>query len=145
MTVLVEPMREQDLLAVAAIAGATGLPVVRLREEAARAWSRVWVARDPEVVGFLLAWHVADELHVLDVATREDRRRRGVGRTLVQAAIAYAHAHQVRRLFLEARRSNEPAIALYRSAGFRELGARAHYYEDGEDALEMMLALELDG
>ena len=31
----------------------------------------------------VVAWHVADELHVLNVATRDDRRRRGIGRALM--------------------------------------------------------------
>jgi ribosomal-protein-alanine N-acetyltransferase len=39
---------------------------------------------------------------------------------------------------LEVRRSNLPAIALYRSLGYREVGVRPRYYaEDGEDALAM--------
>ena len=39
---------------------------------------------------------------------------------------------------LEVRRGNEPAIALYRSLGYREVGVRPRYYaEDGEDALVM--------
>ncbi|MBS1109343.1 MAG: ribosomal protein, partial [Anaeromyxobacteraceae bacterium] len=39
---------------------------------------------------------------------------------------------------LEVRRGNQPAIALYRSLGYREVGVRPRYYaEDGEDALVM--------
>jgi ribosomal-protein-alanine N-acetyltransferase len=39
---------------------------------------------------------------------------------------------------LEVRRGNAPAIALYRSLGYREVGVRPRYYaEDGEDALVM--------
>jgi ribosomal-protein-alanine N-acetyltransferase len=39
---------------------------------------------------------------------------------------------------LEVRRGNAPAIALYRSRGYREVGVRPRYYaEDGEDALVM--------
>ena len=41
---------------------------------------------------------------------------------------------------LEVRRSNEPAINLYRSFGFRPVGVRPNYYADeGEDAIVMVL------
>jgi len=52
-------------------------------EEIGRPWSRLWIARLAErraepPVGFLIAWHVADELHVLNIATDPSMRRRGV-------------------------------------------------------------------
>jgi ribosomal-protein-alanine N-acetyltransferase len=41
---------------------------------------------------------------------------------------------------LEVRRSNEAAIQLYRSFGFRTVGVRPNYYADEkEDALVMVL------
>ena len=36
---------------------------------------------------------------------------------------------------LEVRASNEPAISLYKSFGFSEVGVRKKYYENTEDAL----------
>src|SRR5262245_20051729 len=62
-------------------------PQFSLDAELARPWTRVWLARDPaaqgQPVGFLVAWHVADELHVLSVATVPEMRRRGIGTALV--------------------------------------------------------------
>jgi ribosomal-protein-alanine N-acetyltransferase len=121
---------------------------VSLREELARAWSRVWVARGPldepdAPIGFLLAWHVADELHVLNIATHAALRRRGVARAIMDHALGYARAHKIRVLLLEVRRSNRAAIKLYRGLDFSALGVRAGYYSDnGEDAIEMILALD---
>lgn len=118
------------------------------REELGRPWARLWAARmtdgeDP--IGFLVAWHVADELHVLNIATLPAMRRRGVARALMDEALAYATAHRVRILILEVRRSNRPAIKLYRGLGFTALGVRPGYYSDnGEDAIEMMLGLDPD-
>ena len=43
---------------------------------------------------------------------------------------------------LEVRRSNTPAIELYRSLGYRQVGVRPNYYADeGEDAIVMDLDL----
>ena len=105
--VRVDAMREDDVPRVAAITGATAAEEDRLYEELARPWSRMWVAREEDdgAVAFLIAWHVADELHVLNIATRPDRRRRGMARALLDRSVAYARAHAVRRLLLEVRRS----------------------------------------
>lgn len=139
---------EADLAAVEAIARECFTDGFSAAEELGRPWARLWAARfaeREEPVGFLVAWHVADELHVLNVATLPAMRRRGVARALMDEALAYATAHHVRILILEVRRSNRPAIKLYRGLGFTALGVRPGYYSDnGEDAIEMMLGLDPD-
>ena len=141
-------MRPEEIDAVIAIdreafARGGASSAIDVREEAARPWSRILVAREHGApVAYLVAWHVADELHLLAIATASHRRRTGIGRALVQRLVDFAFERDVRHVFLEVRRSNDAAIALYRSFGFYLLGVRAKYYSDGEDALEM--ALELD-
>lgn len=125
------------------------LDAAQLREELARPWARLWVARGKSApahaVAFLLAWHVADELHILDVATHPELRRRGYGRALMQQSLAYAREHAIRHVLLEVRRSNTPAIRLYRDQGFFAMGIRKAYYQDNEDAVEMVLVLSERG
>ena len=121
-------------------------PTFALATEAERAWARLWVARPHAggtAIGFLVAWHVADELHVLSVAVEPSLRRRGVGRALMNAALDYGRTNRVRLVLLEVRRSNRPAIKLYRSLAFSAMGVRPEYYADtGEDAVEMSLTLD---
>ena len=120
-----------------------------LQAELERPFTHAWVARVPasasasSVAGFLLTWHVADELHVLNVATASSFRRRGIGHALMMQAMTFARENAVRLLVLEVRRSNRAAIMLYRRLGFTILGVRKSYYSDnGEDALEMGLVLD---
>jgi ribosomal-protein-alanine N-acetyltransferase len=143
----IDIMTEGDLRGVVAVEGPTHMDERQLRDELARPWSRLWVARAGgggagEVVGFLVAWHVADEVHVLNVATRADWRRRGVARALMDTVVDYGKAKRVKHALLEVRRSNRPAIALYRSVGFFAMGVRARYYPDDEDAVEMVLMFD---
>jgi ribosomal-protein-alanine N-acetyltransferase len=139
----IDAMRERDVQDVAGMDESTRMNEEHLRTELARAWARTWVAREQDdVVGYILTWHVADELHVMNVATRADRRRRGVGSALMREAIAYARSKQVKHILLEVRRSNAAAIALYRAFGFFAMGVRARYYPDDEDAVEMVLLFD---
>jgi len=94
------------------------------------------------VAGYLMAWVVHDELHVLNLAVARRVRRRGVGAALMAAALHLARREGLATVTLEVRRSNAGAQAFYREFGFREIGVRAGYYPDtGEDALVMTLTL----
>lgn len=106
----------------------------------------VWVARTAagEVVGMAMLAMLADEAHLLDVVVAPDHRRRGIGAALVQTLRELAATRLgATGMTLEVRRSNQPALALYRHLGFTPAGVRPDYYPDGgvdgarEDAVVM--------
>lgn len=115
-----------------------------LRQELDHAWATVLVCQTDagRVVGHVVFWLVHDEVHVLNVAADPDYQRRGIGRRLVQAAESMGLAKGAVLSTLEVRRSNAPAIALYQSQGYAQVGVRPRYYSDnGEDALVMTKSL----
>ncbi|WP_437276965.1 ribosomal protein S18-alanine N-acetyltransferase [Sorangium sp. So ce375] len=128
----------------AVASAAFDVPQFSAREELRRPWTRCWVAReDRRALAFLIAWHVADELHVLNVATCPAAQRRGLATALMNRSLEYAQQQQVRLILLEVRRSNRAAIRLYRKLGFTAMGVRPRYYSDNdEDAIEMVLTLD---
>lgn len=143
----IDRMRPSDVSLVVAIdatsEGSSAWDETQLRGELERSWAHLWVARTHEVpVAFVATWHVADELHVLNVATHAAHRRRGHARRLLEHAIEFAAQQRVRLVLLEVRRSNTAAIGLYRQFGFVAMGVRERYYGDGEDAVEMLLRLD---
>ncbi len=141
---LIQLLRSEDLDAVRAILEPSDLHV-DLAAELARDIALPWVIRSPTgvVVGFLLAWSVADELHLLELASHPEYRRKGFARALLSALIAHARQHRKRLLLLEVRRSNEAAVTLYESSGFQRTGVRPGYYSDtGEDAVEMRITFD---
>jgi ribosomal-protein-alanine N-acetyltransferase len=91
-----------------------------------------------QVIGYLCCWLVADEVHILDIAVHPDQRRHGVGKLLLDHALAEARRSGARSANLEVPRSNLPAITLYRGCGFHEVAVRRQYYANGEDALLMV-------
>lgn len=141
---LVSRFREEDSEAVSEIARLAALSV-DVQAERERPWALMWLARPEQGVAsiaFLLAWAVADELHLIHIATRPEHRRKGAARALMRTLVDYAVEHRSRLVLLEVRRTNRPAIRLYRSLGFSAIGVRRRYYADGEDAIEMMLVLD---
>lgn len=93
------------------------------------------------VSGYLIGWVVLDEFHLGNLAVRLQSRGRGQGRTLLHEALALARQRGCRLATLEVRASNQPAIELYRSFGFRSVAIRKKYYQD-EDALVMLADLD---
>jgi [ribosomal protein S18]-alanine N-acetyltransferase len=147
---LIDRMQPGDVPAVVAIdassPGSSAWDESQLRGEIDRSWAHLWVARIANTpIAFVATWHVADELHILNIATSESHRRRGHARALIRAALAFAVERKVRLVLLEVRRSNSAAIGLYRSFGFVAMGLRERYYGDSEDAVEMLLRLDEDG
>ena len=59
----------------------------------------------------------------------------------IEACIRDANEKECETLSLEARVSNTPAISLYHSYGFIDAAIRKRYYENGEDAILMVLPL----
>jgi len=88
------------------------------------------------VVGFLLAWFIADEGEIANVAVHPDWRGHGVGSALLDDVLADARAGPVTAVYLEVRASNNAAQALYASRGFQRVGRRRGYYSNPvEDAI----------
>jgi ribosomal-protein-alanine N-acetyltransferase len=119
-----------------------------VRRELTHEWSTILLAEEeaPEgqtrLLGFSIFWLVHNELHILNVATAPEHRHRGVARAVLMATLQEARDRHCSVATLEVRRSNEPALNLYRSFGFRAVGIRPNYYvEEGEDAIVMVLDL----
>lgn len=85
---------------------------------------------DGRVAGYLLGSHIPPEGEIYRVAVHPEYRRRGIGRLLCEAFLARAE-----QCYLEVRRSNLPARALYEALGFVLTGERKNYYKNPtEDA-----------
>ncbi len=105
---------------------------------------------DGGIRGYAVLMPIMDEAELLNIGVAADRQRKGVGREMLLEMLDMACGKNMIRVFLEVRASNAAALALYRSAGFVEIGLRKGYYRDaggGEDAITMACRLtgEIDG
>jgi L-phenylalanine/L-methionine N-acetyltransferase len=104
--------------------------------DADRIIGRLSIARDPHPASA----HVAD----LGLMVAASYRRRGVGRALLDAAVAWARRAAVSKLELHVFPWNEPAIQLYEAYGFEREGLRrGHYLRDGVAVDALLMAYHL--
>ncbi|HTO53324.1 MAG TPA: ribosomal protein S18-alanine N-acetyltransferase [Myxococcota bacterium] len=97
--------------------------------------------RGESLAGFALAACADADAEILSIAVTEAERGAGLGRRLLESLLAGLRKRGAARVQLEVRGSNAAALRLYESLGFRTARRRARYYRDGEDALELGVAL----
>jgi ribosomal-protein-alanine N-acetyltransferase len=97
--------------------------------------TRVYLARDDEgrLAAFCTCWILFDELHVNTLAVAPERRRQGIASGLMRYVLEEAAAAGATRATLEVRASNDAAIGLYESLGFRVAARRPRYYSSPEE------------
>ena len=144
----IRPMREGDVAAVLAVElAAYEFPWTEtILRDCLRVGYSCWVLTTEQAVcgHAVMGLMGPGECHVLNVCVRPDLQGRGFGRHLMVHLLESARGLGMNLMLLEVRPSNEPALALYRSLGFNELGVRRDYYparKGREDGL--VLAMEL--
>jgi [ribosomal protein S18]-alanine N-acetyltransferase len=106
---------------------------------------RVMLVMEEEsaVQAFLVGRALNAEWEIENIVVADSRRRRGLGRQLLEEFLRFSQGEGAETIFLEVRESNLAARKLYEKCGFAENGRRQRYYkEPAEDAIlyELMLA-----
>ena len=100
------------------------------------------IACDEEnnIIGYIGIWTLLDECQINKIAVIPEKRKIGIGKTILNHVIELTRDMGVKSWYLEVRESNTAAQALYRSAGFSSVGTRKNYYINPvEDAVLMSL------
>ena len=97
---------------------------------------------DNDIIGYAVASVAVGEAHLLNVSIQPVHQAKGNGKALLMSVFDASRQLGAKRMFLEVRASNQPAIALYHKMGFNEIDQRRNYYpaiNGREDALVMAL------
>lgn len=100
--------------------------------------------QDGVIRAYAILMPLVDEAELLNIGVAAGQQRKGVGRAMLAGMLEVARKKKLRCVFLEVRASNAAALALYRSAGFIQIGVRRGYYKNGvgaEDAITMACEL----
>ena len=115
------------------------------RGEAEKPYSQILVMTDDEtdeqIAGYIVFWLMFEECQILNVAVDIPHRSRGFAKIMVRKAVALAAEKEVKKVLLDVRKSNLPAIQLYQSLGFTITQVSKAFYSNGEDAYQMTLHL----
>lgn len=84
---------------------------------------------------------VLDEAHITNIAVKDTERGKGLGKLLMSELLSRARLNGIKYVTLEVKCTNERAINLYKSYGFRVEGVRPKYYDNAYDAFIMWLTL----
>ncbi len=145
--VTIRAATESDLAAIHAIelaSFADPWAITGFRDMIEHSRARVEAAIDSKgtLIGYAVAWYVADEAEIANVAVALAMRQRGIGTKLLDRILEAAATLGARTVFLEVRESNLAAQKLYASRAFAVAGRRKLYYRrPDEDALVMRRVL----
>lgn len=95
----------------------------------------VWLVAEENgiVCGYVGSQTVLDETDMMNIAVHPDFRRKGIAAALIAELVRLLKERGSRILRLEVRESNAPAIALYETMGFTQLGLRKNYYRNPKE------------
>ena len=92
---------------------------------------------DDEIVCFGGIKIILDESNIMDIVTKKDKRNQGFAKFLLNELINISEEENCSSITLEVRENNLPALHLYESFDFKEVGRRKKYYKNGDTAILM--------
>ena len=95
------------------------------------------VKQNEDIYGFTAFRTVFEEMEIMNIVTREDKRNQGFASNMLSYILRYAYMNEMEKINLEVNENNYSAIKLYRNYGFNIVGKREHYYKDGGAAILM--------
>ena len=111
-----------------------------LKQELENGKSKYFVAKqENEIVGFAGILLIIDQVNIMNIVVKKDKRNFGIGSLLLEEIIRYSKIHNATSITLEVNEKNIPAIKLYEKYGFKQVGLRKKYYNNEDNAILMDL------
>ena len=111
-----------------------------LKQELENGKSKYFVAKqENEIVGFAGILLIIDQVNIMNIVVKKDKRNFGIGSSLLEEIIRYSKIHNATSITLEVNEKNIQAIKLYKKYGFKQVGLRRKYYNNEDNAILMDL------
>ncbi len=95
---------------------------------------------DGDIVGYGGIWCIYETAELIRIGVNPQYRRKGIADVIMKELFSHSASCGCEKMMLEVRKSNTPAIGLYKKHGFNEISIRRGYY-NGEDAVIMEAAI----
>ena len=94
------------------------------------------VMANKKIIGYGMSCLEDDKIHILNIAVDKEKRRKGIGKRILQDMLEYGASNKKRSAILEVRRRNRLAISFYEKHHFKKIKIKKGYYSD-DDAISM--------
>ncbi len=92
-----------------------------------------WGKQENALIGWCCLRMLPPEAELLKIAVHPDAQRTGIGTRLLHKVFTTCEEKKCGTVFLEVRRKNTAALALYHKTGFHQSGLRKRYYVSPPD------------
>ncbi len=98
---------------------------------------------DGELLGYFLAMHGVEEMHLLNITVAPAHQGQGWGHMMLDALSLMSRHAGAQWLWLEVRQSNLRALQVYARYGFKQVSIRKDYYPAGRQQREHAVVMSL--
>jgi ribosomal-protein-alanine N-acetyltransferase len=98
---------------------------------------------DGELLGYFLAMHGVEEMHLLNITVAPAHQGQGWGHMMLDALSLMSRHAGAQWLWLEVRQSNQRALQVYVRYGFKQISIRKDYYPAGRQQREHAVVMSL--
>ena len=89
-----------------------------------------------KLICFISAYHVLDEIDIIELCVAQEMRRQNFGFELVSHLQRHCIQNEIEKIFLDVAKNNIAAIGLYEKAGFNKIRVRKNYYKLGSFSID---------
>ena len=101
---------------------------------------RVIVAeKEKNVIGYILFNQILDEAEIYKIVVLKEFRKKQIAFKIMEFLLNELKKNNIKKIFLEVRKSNIPAINLYKKCGFIDIREIVDYYSNPKENGIMML------
>ena len=99
---------------------------------------KIWKLSTQKIIGFVIFYHVRDEIEIIQIGIMESCQRKNYGSLLVNKI---KKLKDIRKIFLEVSVENTQAINFYLKNGFKNIGTRKTYYKVNKQRIDALRLL----
>ena len=99
---------------------------------------KIWKISDQIIVGFVIFYHVRDEIEIIKIGIMKSCQRKNYGSLIINKI---KKLNDIRKIFLEVSFENTQAINFYLKNGFKKIGIRKAYYRVNNQRIDALRLL----
>lgn len=81
-------------------------------------------------IAYIGTSYICEDMDIIDIVVTPKYRKKGIATLLMNKVIYFCKENNIKRILLEVRQNNAPALSLYNKFNFTKISTRKNYYKD---------------